>query len=325
MDKKALPILVYLILYEQSCPENPITHIRLAEIIENNYNLETNRKLVSRAIATLEELEVEIIQVKNKGVYLASRPLETGEIKFLIDCVCSINYMDSNFSADFISKLCKLGGKPFNEKHKLAYRVKDTLRGDNKELFINIELIDEAISEKIKITFDYNKYGADKKLHKTQTHTVSPFYSFLANQSYYLLCSSDKYEGIGFFRIDKIKNVQKTTEKALDVKSFEGFRDGIDIEKLAHSYPYMYSDKPQLIEIICNEKIIDDVISKFGKKIKIKKLENDKYQVSVTASAMAMEFWLMQYCKYATVISPKSLVEKIKENVKTMKNNYGVE
>ena len=85
MDKKALPILVYLILYEQSCPENPITHIRLAEIIENHYNLETNRKLVSRAIATLEELDVDIISVKNKGVYLASRPLETGEIKFLID------------------------------------------------------------------------------------------------------------------------------------------------------------------------------------------------------------------------------------------------
>ncbi|MBO4962223.1 MAG: WYL domain-containing transcriptional regulator [Clostridia bacterium] len=324
MDKKALPIILYKVLYERTCPENPITYIDLAKIIENEYDLETNRKLVSKAAETLEDLGVEIIQVKNKGVYLASRPLEAGEIKFLIDCICSFNYMDSNFSAEFISKLCSLGGKPFKDKYKLAHRVKDTLRGDNKELFVNTELIDEAISENVKISFDYHKFGADKKLHKTNTHIVSPFYTFLANQSYYLLCSSDRHEGVGFYRIDKIKNIRKTTEKALSIKSFEGFRDGIDIEKLAHSYPYMYSDKPQLVELICNEKVIDDIIGKFGKKIRIKKLEDGTLKVSVMASVMAMEFWLMQYCKYVTVVNPISLVEKVKENIQTMINNYGV-
>ena len=34
MDKKALPILLYKVLYEKTCPENPITYIELAKIIE---------------------------------------------------------------------------------------------------------------------------------------------------------------------------------------------------------------------------------------------------------------------------------------------------
>ncbi len=324
MDKKALPILVYKVLYEKSCPENPITYIDIAKIIENEYGLETNRKLVSNVIDTLEEIGAEINQVKNKGVYLVSRPLETGEIKFLIDCICSFNYVDSAFSAEFISKLCKLGGKPFNDKYKLAFKVQDTLRGDNKEIFVNTELIDEAISENVKISFDYNKFKADKKLHKTNTHVVSPYYTFFANQSYYLMCSSDRHEGVGFYKIDKIKNIQKTTEKIKPITDFSGYRDGIVLEKLAHAYPYMYSDKPQMVEIVCSEQIIDDVISKFGKNVKIKKLNETEYKISFMASLMAMEFWLMQYCKHAKVISPQILVEKIRENIDIMLKNYEV-
>ena len=66
------------------------------------------------------------------------------------------------------------------------------------------------------------------------------------------------------------------------------------------------------------------VACKFGKKIRIKKLEDGTLKVSVMASVMAMEFWLMQYCKYVTVVNPISLVEKVKENIQTMINNYGV-
>ena len=325
MDKKSLPILVYKVLYEKSCPENPITYIDIAKIIDREYGLETNRKLVSNVVDTLEDLGAEIIQIPNKGVYLASRPLESGEIKFLIDCICSFTYVDSNFSAEIISKLCSLGGKPFADKHKIAYRIKDLLRGDNKDIFYNVEIIDEAISENVKISFDYNKFKSDKKLHKTNTHIVSPYYTFLANQSYYLMGASNRHEGVGFFRIDKITNITKTNETCKKLTEFEGFRNGLEIEKIAHSYPYMYSDKPQMIEFICDEFIIDDVISRFGKKIKIKKLENNQVKVSLTASVMAMEFWFMQYGKHTKVLSPISLVEKIKQNIKTMQNNYEVE
>lgn len=324
MEKKALPIEVYKILYEQTCPEHPLTYIDIAKIVYEQTGFETNRKQVSSCVEVLEDLGADIVQIKNKGVYLASRPLETGEIKFLIDCICSFNYVDSSFSADFISKLCSIGGKPFAEKHKLAYKIKDLVRGDNKAIFYNVEIIDEAISENVKITFDYNKFYADKKLHKTSTHTLSPYYTFLANQSYYLMGASDKFNDVGFFKIDKITNIVKTNEQRKKITDFEGYRSGVDIEKLSNSYPYMYSDKPQMIEFICSESIIDDVISKFGKKIKIKKLENSEVKISLTASVMAMEYWFMQYCKYTRVVSPQILVDKIKENLDTMLKNYEV-
>ncbi len=324
MEKKALPILVYKVLHEKTCPESPLTYIDIAKIITNEYGLDTNRKQVSSCADVLEDLGADIVLVKNKGVYLASRPLETGEIKFLIDCICSFSYIDSIYSADLISKLCTLGGKPFADKHKLAYKVKDLSRGHNKEIFYNVEILDEAINAGKKVTFDYNKFKEDKSLHKTNSHTVSPFYTFLSHQNYYLMGASDRFDGIGFFRIDKITNLAQAEENSCKISEFEGYKSGIDIEKLSSSFPYMYSDNTQMIEIICVQDIIDDVINWFGKKIKIKKLTNGEYQVSLIASLRAMEYWLMQYGKNARVISPQILVDKMKENIEIMSKNYGV-
>ena len=87
MEKKALPIEVYKILYEQTCPEHPLTYIDIAKIVYEQTGFETNRKQVSSCVEVLEDFGADIVQIKNKGVYLASRPLETGEIKFLIDCI----------------------------------------------------------------------------------------------------------------------------------------------------------------------------------------------------------------------------------------------
>lgn len=324
MEKKALPILVYKILYEKTCPEHPMTYIDIAKEVESEFGLETNRKLVSSCAEVLEDVGADIVTVKNKGVYLASRPLETGEIKFLIDCICSFSYMDSIYSADLISKLCSLGGKPFADKHKLAYKVKDLSRGDNKDLFYNVEILDEAISQNKKVTFTYNKFKEDKKLHPTNEHTVSPFYTFLSHQNYYLMGASDRFDGIGFFRIDKITNIVPTQEQSEKITNFEGYRSGLDIEKLASAFPYMYSDSTQMIEIVCKEQILDDLINWFGKKIKIKQLNNDEFSVSIIASLKAMEYWLMQYGKYARVTSPKILVDKMQENIEIMCKNYGV-
>jgi len=324
MEKKALPIEVYKILYEQTCPEHPLTYIDIAKIVYEQTGFETNRKQVSSCVEVLEDLGADIVQIKNKGVYLASRPLETGEIKFLIDCICSFSYIDSIYSADLIGKLCSLGGKPFADKYKLAYRVKDLSRGHNKEIFYNVEILDEAISSGKKVTFDYNKFKEDKKLHKTNSHTVSPFYTFLSHQNYYLMGASDRFDGIGFFRIDKITNLAVTEEDSKKVTDFEGYRGGLDIEKLSSSFPYMYADNTQMIEIICVQEIIDDVINWFGKKVKIKKLDDGQFQVSLIASLRAMEYWLMQYGKNARVISPKILVDKMQENIEIMCKNYGV-
>ena len=77
---------------------------------------------------------------------------------------------------------------------------------------MNIDVIDEAIEKGKKITFDYNKFGLDKKIKKTATHKESPYQLILHNQKYYLMYGSEKWGRVGFLRLDKISNINITDE-----------------------------------------------------------------------------------------------------------------
>ena len=75
-----------------------------------------------------------------------------------------------------------MSNKYFRSHVKNIYSVNDWSKTDNQALFYNIELIDDAIEHGKQIKFDYNKYGIDKKPHRTKTHRASPYQLILHNQ-----------------------------------------------------------------------------------------------------------------------------------------------
>ena len=50
------------------------------------------------------------------------------------------------------------------------------------------------------------KYGADKKMHRSAIHTVSPYQMILHNQRYYLMGYNEKWQHIQYYRMDRITN-----------------------------------------------------------------------------------------------------------------------
>jgi predicted DNA-binding transcriptional regulator YafY len=83
----------------------------------------------------------------------------------------------------------------------------------------------------------------------------------------------------------------------------------------------MYTDKLETVEFITEYFVIDQVIDWFGMDVKIEKA-GDKYKVTVRVSPQAMEYWAMQYLNTVEIISPLSLREKLKENLKKATEKY---
>ena len=81
--------------------------------------------------------------------------------------------------------------------------------------------------------------------------------------------------------------------------------------------PYMYTDKPERIEFIADEWIVDQIVDWFGKDIRMSLIsENEKkVKVELVASPNAMEHWAMQYVNHVEVTAPAHLREKIKNNL----------
>lgn len=331
--KKLLIIRIMQILEYYSDVNHPLTQEEIINKLYDNYGVEAERKAIGRNVQLLQDMfeqdsmnktatAIVIESDKRKGTYIDKRLFEDAELRLLIDGVLASKHISEKYSKDLIEKLSSLSNKYFKSNVKHVYSVKDWDKTENKALFWNIEIIDEAIERNKRITFDYNKYGADKKLHKTSSHTASPYQLILHNQQYYLVFLSEKWQKICHFRVDKITNIEITDEPSTPLRSVKGYANGLDYKKYATSLPYMFTDETEKITFVCDGTVIDQVVDWFGKNINILDLGGEKYEVTVTASPNAMEYWAMQYLNYIEIKSPTELREKIKQNLKNAEERY---
>ena len=214
--KKLALIRIWQILKEYSDYDHPLTQDDIARHLENDYGIVIERKAISRNISLLKEAGIEI-ESRRAGSYLEGRDFEDSELKLLIDGVLCSKHITAKQSADLIDRLCGLSNKYFRSHVKNIYSVNDWSKTDNQALFYNIELIDTAIEQKLRIAYDYNKIGIDKKLHKSSYQVVSPYQLILHNQRYYLMAYSEYWGNMVFHRLDRITNMKLTEEKSTDL------------------------------------------------------------------------------------------------------------
>lgn len=312
--KKLALIRIWQILKDYSDYDHPLTQEDISKHLENEYGIVIERKAISRNLSLLKEAGIEI-ESRRAGSYLGCREFEDSELHMLIDGVLSSKHITAKHSKDLIDRLCGLSNKYFRASVRHIHSVNDWSKTDNQALFYNIELVDTAIEQKLRIAYDYNKIGIDKKLHKSSYQVVSPYQLILHNQRYYLMAYSEYWGNMVFHRLDRITNMKLTEEKATDLQTIPGYKNGIDYKKLSSSMPYMFSDEPERIDFVADVGIVDQIIDWFGNDIRIAKISDNENQVivSVVASPNAMEHWAMQYINHVEIVFPESLRIRLKE------------
>ena len=312
--KKLALIRIWQILKDYSDYDHPLTQEDISKHLENEYGIVIERKAISRNLSLLKEAGIEI-ESRRAGSYLGCREFEDSELHMLIDGVLSSKHITAKHSKDLIDRLCGLSNKYFRASVRHIHSVNDWSKTDNQALFYNFELVDTAIEQKLRIAYDYNKIGIDKKLHKSSYQVVSPYQLILHNQRYYLMAYSEYWGNMVFHRLDRITNMKLTEGKATDLQMIPGYKNGIDYKKLSSSMPYMFSDEPERIDFVADVGIVDQIIDWFGNDIRIAKISDNENQVivSVVASPNAMEHWAMQYINHVEIVFPESLRIRLKE------------
>lgn len=323
IEAKKLALLRILgILHKNTDEDHPLTHSEIADILKKEYGIEIERKAVGRNISLLLEADYDIVTT-NRGVYLNERKYEPSEIRLLIDGVLSSQHISIKHSRDLIEKLASEESKYFRKNIKHIHAVNEYYKGDNSEVFYSIDVVHDAIESGKMVEYDYNKYGADKKLHKTSFQRISPYQLILHNQRYYLMGYSSYWGHMSYHRLDRITNMIVSRRNAVPLRDIQGSDGEINYKNLTTAMPYMFSDTPEIIEMLAMENIIDQVIDWFGKDIRIESTEEDKiYKITLRSSPKAMLFWAMQYSEECEVIKPASLREKIKETICKAKEKY---
>ncbi len=323
LEPKKLALLrIWQILKEYSDYDHPLTQADIAEKLESEYGIAVERKAIGRNLSLLKEAGIEIEQ-RRDGSYLESREFEDSELHMLIDGILSSKHITAKHSKDLIERVCGLSNRYFKASVKNIHSVNDWSKTDNQALFYNIELIDAAIEQGRQLHYDYNKYGLDKKLHKSSQQYVSPYLMVLHNQRYYLMAYSEYWGNMVFHRLDRITNMTKTDKPAVPLRSLPGYENGINYRDLSSTMPYMYTDKPERIELLADAGIIDQIIDWFGTSADFQKTDNPaKVRVFLKASPNAMVHWAMQYIGFVEVVEPKRLRERIGEELRKGVDKY---
>ena len=319
--KKTLIMRIYQVLDEYSDEEHPLTQQNIIDILERDYDVVCERKAVGRNISYLKEMGFDIESCSN-GTYLASRKFENAELRLLIDSVLSSRNVNSTHSAQLIDKLISFGGQNFKSHVKHVYSVKEWDKSDNKAFFYNIDVVDEAIEQGKKIKFNYNKIGLDKKLHVSKPHVGSPYQMLLHNQRYYLMMFDEMFDEVGFYRMDKITDIDILDEDAKPLRENKGFEKGIDYKQISTALPYMYNDKPIPVTIKCRNYMMDTISDWFGTNFVVKRVDDEHFTATITASEKAILYWILQYNYKIEVISPESLRQRVIYSLKTTLAKY---
>ena len=322
-NKKMLNMLILEILKEYSDQEHRLTQQEIIRLLKSNYDMDCDRRSVKNNVMCLKELGYEISM--EDGYYLLEREFDDAELRMLIDSVLFSKNLTQKQAKTLIEKLKGMGNRYFSAKVNHVSNLPELHHGDNKQLMYVLDTINEAISQHKKISFVYNKYGSDFKLHpkREEKYVVNPYQMVANNGFYYLIGNYDKYDDISHYRLDKMTCVEMLTEKVKPQNQVTGLEHGLNLPKHMAEHIYMFSGESVAINMLVDETIISELVDWFGNDFYvIEKRRNNQVLVRLKCNEQAFFYWALQYGPYVEVLEPVSLRSKIAEAVSEMNEKY---
>ena len=321
-NKKMLNMLILEILEQYSDEEHHLTQQEILRLLEHNYGMECDRRSVKSNVLSLVEMGYEIDMTS--GYYLAERKFEDAELRMLIDSVLFSKTISVRQAKTLISKLESMGNKYFHAKVSHISNLPELQHGDNKQLIYVVDALNDAIDKKRKVSFTYNSYGTDFKLHprREEPYIVNPYQMVANNGRFYLLGNYDKYDNIAHFRLDKVTNIQILDEKIKPIKALPETSRGLNLPTHMAEHIYMFSGASDIVIFRAKSFLMNELVDWFGDKFTVSDETDDEMTVRVKCNLQAMKFWALQYGPYVDILSPESLREQLISDITKMMENY---
>ncbi|HHT65018.1 MAG: helix-turn-helix transcriptional regulator [Caldicoprobacterales bacterium] len=343
--KKMIIINILDILRKYTDENHKLSQKEIQDMLHSEYNMKVDRKAVKRNLMNLIDFGYEIEysetvrKVRNRKTgeieessilsdFHILRDFTDGELRLLIDSLLFSKHIPSSQCKELIGKLEGLSSKYFKSRVK-HIRTMPCNTPSNKQLFLTIEILDEAISQSKQVSFTYNKYGLDKTLLPNlnddgtpKEYIVNPYQIVAANGRYYLIGNYHKYDDIAHYRLDRITNIKLLPTLQKPMKKVKGLENGLDLPRHMAEHIYMFTGKSDLVLFRAKKYLLNDIIDWFGSDITFFDETDEEITAKVTVNLMAMRRWALQYALHTRILSPQSLAEEVKKDIEAAHKNY---
>ena len=321
-NKKMLNMLILELLRKYTDEDHSLTQQEIIRLLANNYGMECDRRSVKNNILYLKELGYDISM--EKGYRLLSREFDDSELRILIDSVLFSKSISTKQSKELIEKIRSLASNYFNAKVSHVSNLPELNRTINKQAMYSLDAINDAIANKKKISFIYNKIGTDFKLHpkREDPYIVNPYQIVANNGKFYLISNYDKYDNVAHFRIDKMTDVRVLDEKVKPMSKVPELERGLNLPKHMAEHFYMFSGSSVSAKIKTTEDMMSELVDWFGTDFRIIENMPDYITIKVICNQDALRYWALQYGPYVEIIEPESLRNRIKDDICNMTLKY---
>lgn len=336
--KKLIIFNILDILRKYTDADHRLSQREIEEILRTEYDMEVDRKAVKRNLMNLLDFGYQIEfsesirmvpnpktgELEESAVYsdfYLERDFTDAELRLLIDSLLFSRHIPFGQCRDLICKLKGLSNIYFHSRVKHIARMPED-RTANRQVFLNIELLDEAITRNRKVSFKYLDYGTDKvqrpKKHAdgTEEYIVSPYQMAAKEGKYYLICNYDKYQDISNYRIDRICDLRILDDQAKPFETLEwsGGRP-LDLEDYMKKHVYMYSGGDRRVKFRIVRAMVSDVIDLFGKDVTFSEETGSTVCVTVYTNAPSAVQFAKSYAPDVILLEPMELAEEVKSSL----------
>lgn len=320
MSANILPFRVYQVLSEHSDGDHALTMGELLRLLRTEYGLRCDRRAVYTALDKLRAVGCHIPEYQDdgEGYRLLSRPLEPSEVRLLSDAASAFPGISQPQCQRLLKKLRQ--GLSRWQREQCSPLVTGTpYRSKNSETFLATEILEEAISRRCPVQFQYMKYGMDKQLHprRERPYQVSPYGLCFVNGNYYLICRYQGAEYISHYRVDRIQS-----PVLLEGQPIEPLPADLDLERYVRERVYPFPGAAVRATLRCEEDLLSDVLDRFGMGTQLRENGDGTFDAVVLAGAAGLKFWALQYVAVCQILEPLWLRQEIGDTLRAGWESY---
>lgn len=248
------------------------------------------------------------------------------ELDLIIELVKGNNGISKDHAEKLGQKLKALGSMYYTYSSDSIKTIPEHTNVDITFLRQNLWAINIAILQKKQITFTFNGYGQDGKLHpfRERSYQVNPYYVVSYEHKYYLLATHGKYTDVHIYRLDLMTDIQLTETPREPIQ---------DIPELEHSnakeymkrHINMYYDEPRTITLRVKNNLqgYTAIHDQFGDAYTFKrKVDEEQDEIEVIASGDAVIEFAIRKMNLVEIVRPQALRKKVLERAQSLIKKY---
>ncbi len=315
---------IWEILCAETDEEHPMSSVQLLSKLEE-CGISCDRRTLYSNIDTLNEYGYEVLSRRSRQneYWVAERSFDLPELHILIDAIQAAAFITEKKTEELVDKVARLAGSRSGAVIKQNTVAFNTTKSTNEFIYYSVNEISYAIEKGLKILFRYFDYDhKHNKVYRRDGHryVVNPVATVFSNDKYYLVCYNDVNRNMTHYRIDRMEAVQVLEDKPITPYDYT---ESFDITRHKKALFGMYTGDFVKVRFEVEERLLDVVFDQFGDKVEIEPVREGWYSFVADVQASSVFFgWVCAFGGSLRVVSPASLIERIREHILTLAEVY---